>query len=74
LKETRNSCPVPQSHNDSGPVVHPRKLGVGRSSVLLGVWFGFAFLASFAVKKNLTAKNAKDSQRTQSTSLGQGAN
>jgi hypothetical protein len=32
------------------------------------------FFASFAVKKNLTAKNAKDSQRTQSKSLGQGAN
>jgi hypothetical protein len=30
------------------------------------------FFASFAVKKNLTAKNAKDSQRTQSKSLGQG--
>ena len=28
------------------------------------------FFASFAVKKNLTAKNAKDSQRTQSKSLG----
>ncbi len=32
------------------------------------------FFASFAVKKNLTAKSAKDSQRTQSKSLGQGAN
>jgi hypothetical protein len=30
------------------------------------------FFASFAVKKNLTAKNAKDSQRTQSKSLGRG--
>ena len=53
-------------------------LGAGRGSVSLGAWFGFAFLrqffASFAVKKNLTAKNAKESQRTQSKSLGQGAN
>src|SRR5438876_8880030 len=32
------------------------------------------FFASFAVKKNLTAKNAKDSQRMQSRSLSQGAN
>src|SRR5947208_6330648 len=32
------------------------------------------FFASFAVKKNLTAKNAKDSQTTQSKFLGQGAN
>src|SRR5436309_13045953 len=30
-----------------------------------------ALRTSFAVKKNLTAKNAKDSQRTQSKSLGQ---
>ena len=30
------------------------------------------FFASFAVKKNLTAKNAKDSQRTQSKSFGKG--
>src|SRR5437667_12493732 len=28
------------------------------------------FFASFAVKKSLTAKNAKDSQRTQSKSFG----
>ena len=30
------------------------------------------FFASFAVKKSLTAKNAKDSQRTQSKSFGKG--
>jgi hypothetical protein len=30
-----------------------------------------ALRPSFAVKKNLTAKNAKDSQRTQSKSLGE---
>jgi hypothetical protein len=41
------------------------------------VWLcvlGGSIFASFAVKKNLTTKNAKDSQRTQSKSLGQGAN
>jgi hypothetical protein len=44
-----------------------------RGTVSLGVWFDFAFwrqfFASFAVKKNLPAKNAKDSQRKQSKSL-----
>ena len=53
-------------------------LGASRGSVSLGAWFALRswrqFFASFAVKENLTAKNAKESQRTQSKSLGQGAN
>src|SRR5438093_13373265 len=53
-------------------------LGASRGSVSLGAWFGFAFLAAVLCelcgKGELDREERQGSQRTQSKSLGQGAN